>query len=108
MLNAISKIQDFKFINQCKNDTCHVQSLEKDFYLGTPGSFDHDFTSLAMVNRVGLPRVVILRLLNFPHSHAFRDGGPKKIWDSHSSNMEEPTISENEQVVEFHTNTTSM
>jgi len=23
---------------------CHVQSLEKDFYLGALGSFDHDFT----------------------------------------------------------------
>jgi len=23
---------------------CHVQSLEKDFYLGTFGSFDYDFT----------------------------------------------------------------
>ncbi len=25
---------------------CYVQSLEKDFYLGTLGSFDHDFTLL--------------------------------------------------------------
>jgi hypothetical protein len=34
----------FKVINQHKNDTCHVQSLEKDFYLGTPSSFDCVFT----------------------------------------------------------------
>jgi hypothetical protein len=34
----------FYVINQCKNDTCHVQSLEKDFYLGALGSFDRDFT----------------------------------------------------------------
>ncbi len=33
------------------NNTWHVQSLEKDFYLGTLGSFDHDFTPLC--NRVG-------------------------------------------------------
>ncbi len=26
------------------NDTCHVQSSKKDFYLGALGSFDHDFT----------------------------------------------------------------
>jgi hypothetical protein len=26
------------------NDTSHVKSLEKDFYLGAPSSFDHDFT----------------------------------------------------------------
>jgi hypothetical protein len=25
---------------------CHVQSLEKDFYLDTLGSFDHDFTCM--------------------------------------------------------------
>jgi hypothetical protein len=34
----------FEFINQHKNDTCHVQSLEKDFYFGTLGSFDYVFT----------------------------------------------------------------
>jgi hypothetical protein len=33
-----------KVINQHRNDMCHVQSLEKDFYLGTFGSFDCDFT----------------------------------------------------------------
>jgi len=33
-----------KVINQHKNDTCNVQSLEKDFYLGTFGSFDYVFT----------------------------------------------------------------
>ncbi len=26
----------FKVINQCRNDMCHVQFLEKDFYLNTP------------------------------------------------------------------------
>jgi hypothetical protein len=26
---------------------CHVQSLEKGFYLGTPSSFDCDFTQMA-------------------------------------------------------------
>jgi hypothetical protein len=34
---------NFKSINN-KNDTCHVQSLEIDFYLNAPGSFDHVFT----------------------------------------------------------------
>jgi hypothetical protein len=37
---------NFKAINQHKNDMCHVQSLEKDFYLGALGSFDHVFTQL--------------------------------------------------------------
>ncbi len=35
MLNWVSKILNYKCINQLKNDTCHVQSLENDFYLGT-------------------------------------------------------------------------
>jgi hypothetical protein len=67
-----------------------VQSLEKNFYLGTPSSFDHDFTPLVVVNKVGLPCVALPTLLSFPHSHAFKDGGLEKIWDSHSSSMEEP------------------
>jgi hypothetical protein len=45
-------IQNIKFyvINQDMNDMYHVQSLEKDFNLGTLGSFDHDFTFLAILN----------------------------------------------------------
>jgi len=34
--------------NQHIHDMCHVQSLEKDFYLGALGSFDHDSTFLAL------------------------------------------------------------
>jgi hypothetical protein len=34
----------FKDINQHKNDTCHVQSLEEDFYLDALSSFDCVFT----------------------------------------------------------------
>ncbi len=30
-------------MNQHKNDMCHVQSLEKDLYLGALGSLDHVF-----------------------------------------------------------------
>jgi len=45
-------IQNIKFevINQQKNDTCHVQFLEKDFYLGVLDSFDHDFTQMFLKN----------------------------------------------------------
>ncbi len=35
-------IQNTKF--EHKNDICHVQSLDKDFYLGAPNSFYHVFT----------------------------------------------------------------
>jgi len=42
MLNWVSKI--LNYINQHKNDMCHVQSFEKDLYLGAPNSFDLVFT----------------------------------------------------------------
>jgi len=35
---------NFKIINQHKNDMCHVQYLENDFYLGAFSSFDRVFT----------------------------------------------------------------
>jgi hypothetical protein len=35
---------NYKIINQYKNNMCHVQSLEKDFYLDTPGFFYNVFT----------------------------------------------------------------
>jgi hypothetical protein len=34
----------FKIINQHRNDMCHVQSLENDFYHGTVCSFCYVFT----------------------------------------------------------------
>ncbi len=34
----------FQVIKQHKNNTCHVQSLERDFYLGAPGFVDCVFT----------------------------------------------------------------
>jgi hypothetical protein len=37
---------NYEIVNQHKNDTCYVQSLEKNFYLGALSSFDHVFTPL--------------------------------------------------------------
>jgi hypothetical protein len=42
---------------------CHVQSLEKDFYLDTPSSFDHDFSHITFVNNY-IPWIFNL-ILNF-------------------------------------------
>jgi hypothetical protein len=39
-VNGGTRNTKFYVINQHKNDTCHMQSLGKDFYLGTIGSFD--------------------------------------------------------------------
>jgi hypothetical protein len=36
----------FKVINPHINDMCHVQSLENNFYFGTPSSFDRVFTQI--------------------------------------------------------------
>jgi hypothetical protein len=44
MLKGVTQNINFKVINQQKNDTCHVKSLEKDCYLGALGSFDYVFT----------------------------------------------------------------
>ncbi len=44
MLNWVLEIKKVKVINQHKNDMCHAQSLEKDFYLGAFDSFDCVFT----------------------------------------------------------------
>jgi hypothetical protein len=61
-----------------------------------------DQPPLVVVNRVGLPCVTLLTLLNFSHFHAFKDGGPWMIWDSHSSNKEEPNAYEKEHAMGFH------
>jgi hypothetical protein len=54
-----------------------------------------------MVNKVDLPQAAILTFLSFPHSHAFKNGGLGTIWDSHSSNMEEPNAYEREHAMGF-------
>jgi hypothetical protein len=52
----------------------------------------NDQPHLAMVNTVGLPQTTLPTFLSFPHFHAFRNGGLRMIWDSHSSSMEEPNV----------------
>jgi hypothetical protein len=49
-----------------------------------------------MVNRVGLPKIALPTFLSFPHPHAFRNGGPRMIWDFHSFSMEEANVDERE------------
>jgi hypothetical protein len=67
-----------------------------------------DRRPLVVVNKVGLPRVALPTFLNFPHFHAFRNGGLGMIWDSHSSSMEEPNVDERERAMGFHTSTITM
>jgi len=67
-----------------------------------------DRPPLVVVNKVGLPQETLPTFLNFPHFHAFKNGGPRMIWDSHSSNMEKPNVDEREWAMGFHTNTTGV
>jgi hypothetical protein len=67
-----------------------------------------DQPPFVVVNRVGLPRITLLTFLSFQHFHAFRNGGPWIIWDSHSSSMEEPNADERERAMGFCTSTTTM
>jgi hypothetical protein len=65
---------NLKIINQHRNDTCHVQSLEKDFYLGAPCSFDSVFTFICLLCGVGvnvwhkLHCHVVVAILSFSRS----------------------------------------
>jgi hypothetical protein len=67
-----------------------------------------DWPPLVMVNKVSLPRTTLLTFFSFPHSHAFRNGSPWMIWDSHSFDMEKPNAYEREQAMKFHISTTTM
>ncbi len=67
-----------------------------------------DQPPLAMVNWVGLSWVALLTFLSFLHFHAFRNGGPGMIWDSHSSSMEKLNVKEREQTMGFCISTTTM
>jgi hypothetical protein len=37
---------------------------------------------MAVVNRVGQPRMALPTFSNFPVSHVYREGGPGLVWDT--------------------------
>jgi hypothetical protein len=41
-----------------------------------------DRSSMAMVNQVGQPRMVLPTFVSFPVSHAYREGGLGLVWDT--------------------------
>ncbi len=41
-----------------------------------------DRSPMAVVNRVGQPRMVLPTFVSFPTSHAYREGGPGLVWDT--------------------------
>jgi hypothetical protein len=70
--------------------------------------YHDDRPPLVVVNKVGLPQVALPTFLNFPHFHAFRNGSPWMIWDSHPFNMEKPNVDEKEEAMGFRIGTTAM
>ncbi len=41
-----------------------------------------DRSPMAMVNRVGQPRMALPTFVSFLASHAYREGGPRLVWDT--------------------------
>ena len=42
-----------------------------------------DRSPMAVVNRVGQPMMALPTIVSFPSLHAYRDGGPGLVWDTH-------------------------
>jgi hypothetical protein len=61
---------------------------------------------MAVVNRVGQPRMALPTFVNFPTSHACREGRPGLIWDTCLQRLVEPNADERECAMEFPTKVT--
>ena len=66
-----------------------------------------DQPPLAVVNQVGMPRLALPTLVNYPGSHAFRDHGSGLVWDTTTRRLEEPRADERERAMGFPTCTTA-
>ena len=64
-----------------------------------------DQPPLAVVNRVGIPRLALPTLVSYPGSYAFRDQGPRLVWDTTTQRLEEPQADECECAIGFFTGT---
>lgn len=65
-----------------------------------------DRSPLAMVNRVGQPRMVLSTFVSFPASHAYRDDGSRLIWNICVQHLMKPNAYECERAMEFPSSTT--
>ncbi len=65
-----------------------------------------DRSPMAMVNRMGQPRMALPTFVSFPASHAYREGGPRLVWDTCSQRLVEPNADEREHVMGFPTGVT--
>ncbi|PTQ34011.1 hypothetical protein MARPO_0084s0073, partial [Marchantia polymorpha] len=60
-----------------------------------------DRSPMALVNRVGQPRMALPTFVSYPASHAYRDGGPGLLWDSTLYQLVEPNADERERAMGF-------
>jgi hypothetical protein len=67
-----------------------------------------DRSVMAMVNRMGQPRMALPTFVSFPTSHAYREGGLGLVWDSCSQWLVEPNADERERAMGFPIGVTSV
>ncbi len=60
-----------------------------------------DRSPMAMVNRVGQPRMALPTFVNFLASHAYREGGSGLVWDTCLQRLVEPNADEREHAMRF-------
>jgi hypothetical protein len=65
-----------------------------------------DRSPMAVVNRMGQPRMALPTFVNFPTSHAYREGGLELVWDTCSQRLVEPNANERERAMGFPTGVT--
>ncbi|PTQ47194.1 hypothetical protein MARPO_0008s0049 [Marchantia polymorpha] len=66
-----------------------------------------DRSPMALVNRVGQPRMALPTFVSYPASHAYCDGGPGLLWDSTLHQLVEPNADERERAMGFLTGVTA-
>ncbi|OAE25242.1 hypothetical protein AXG93_1420s1050 [Marchantia polymorpha subsp. ruderalis] len=60
-----------------------------------------------MVHVYGQPRMALPTLVSYPASHAYRDGGPRLLWNSIVHQLVEPNVDERERAMGFMTGVTA-
>jgi len=60
-----------------------------------------DRSSMAVVNRVGQPKMALPTFVSFLASHAYREGGPGLVWDTCLQQLVEPNADERERAMGF-------
>jgi hypothetical protein len=63
---------------------------------------------MAVVNRVGQPRMVLPTFVCFRASHAYREGGLGLVWDTCSQRLVEPNVNERKRAMGFLIGVTSV